>query len=302
MDRSTIKKSLLLEEISDREKRNIVIVLNEVVEIKGKKYLNIVGIDVFTGRVIKIVDTNGYQYGLHTFSEKFSTLDKESVIKATFKICKSEIYGNLFRITSEFIFLGYSNINKLYKKYKILYKTDNINFSTCFQDIFQFSELYKEKQYFFITKFKGTKIQFYKGKNNNTKYQLKMDTIFVDIIDNSIALSKVQNLYFKGFAIISIVCLSNGSKIVKAHRLVGNYLTEKNYIENEEKIKISLSKKDARKELKDARKKLKDEMDYFYKYEFKQFEEEAYAEEEAMYMIKEKLDSRSDEYDFYSEF
>jgi len=299
MDKSTIKKSLnkrlLFEEISDREKRNIVIVLNEVVEIKGKKYLNIVGIDVFTGRVIKIVDTNGSQYGLHTFNEKFSALDKESVIKATFKICKSEIYGNLLRINSEFICLGYSNINKLYKKYNILYKTDNISFSTCFEDIFQFSELHKEKQCFFITKFKGTKIQFYKGKNNNTKYQLKMDTIFVDIIDNSIALSKVENLYFKGFAIISIVCLSNGSKIVKAHRLIGNYLTEKKYIEIEEKNKISLLEKDERK-------KLEDEMDYFYKYKFKQFEEEAYAEEEVIYMIKEKFNSRSDEYDFYSEF
>lgn len=299
MDRSTSKESLnkrlLLEEISDREKRSIVIVLNEVVKIKGKKYLNIVGIDVFTGRVIKIVDTNGYQYGLHTFNEKFSALDKESVIKATFKICKSEIYGNLLRITSEFIFLGYSNINKLYKKYKILYKTDNINFLTCFQDIFQFSGFHEEKQYFFITNFKGTKIQFYKGKNNNTKYQLKMDTIFVDIIDNSIALSKVENLYFKGLAIISIVCLSNGSKIVKAHRLIGDYLTEEEYIEIGEKIKISLLEKDARK-------KLKDEMDYFYKYEIKQFEEESYAEEEAMYMIKEKVDSRIDEYDFYSEF
>lgn len=219
-----LDKKLMLKDLFEIQKRNVVILLNKKVEVKGRRYLELVGLDVFTGKVIKIVDTNGAQFGLHTYNDKVAKLAIKTVIQATFKIYNNDTCLNVLRITSDFKVLGRSMLGKLREKYEYVDSEIIIDFVNKFNTVFKCWDFYKNKYAYFITEFRGSKVQ-----KHNGKYQLKMDKNFVDIEKNVAELAKLENLYFRGWALIFVdYSESFGRPIIKVKEFYSsNFITEK---------------------------------------------------------------------------
>ena len=68
-----------LEKLDGKSKDSIrvIIIFYKAVEIVNKKkYLKILGIDVYTGTTVLIVDTNSMKYGLHSYQDSFINLKR----------------------------------------------------------------------------------------------------------------------------------------------------------------------------------------------------------------------------------
>jgi hypothetical protein len=233
VDERTLNNRFIISDISDKPARNIVILLNKPKQINNKKYLDIIGIDVFTGKVVKVVDTNGAELGLHTYNLSISNLKEQDVIQAMFKPYKNNKFLNLLRITSEYTALGKSNVSKLRNKYKALFWVHNnytiSDFVTNFNTVFKFLDYNRNTMFYALTRFAGTKLLPHLRKNGDKKYQLKMGKSFVDVLDKSISISKKKGLYYQGWAIISTFKDKSGKIFITAHRLLGKFYSEEEY-------------------------------------------------------------------------
>lgn len=275
-------KEFLMEDISFKKTRNIVIILNQevtkTIKFREVKYLKIIGIDVFTGKVIRIIDTNGAKFGLYTYNEKISKISINIVIQASFNNYNSDKYLNLLRITSDFRKLGESNIGKLYKKYNYViknYEVEHIyNFVKSFNDIKVFNNVNRNKDYNIVVRFNGSKVKEYQGKRGS-KYQLNMKYEFIDICDHDYNIRNKKEKYFKGLALISITTKPEKSKrIFKIEKLInGRFLDNEEYkLEKEEKEKRNKMEEEHNLELAMKWEKEMKEQEKFY-------DEELYYEE-----------------------
>jgi len=79
----------------DNSKRVIVLVDTSVKILNKRKYLKIIGIDVYSGTTVLIVDTNSMKFGLHSYEDAFINLKPLSVIKAPFQYVDSDEYSNV---------------------------------------------------------------------------------------------------------------------------------------------------------------------------------------------------------------
>lgn len=226
---STIDQKMLLEGFDGAMKRNIVIILCQKTKRGNKIFLRIIGIDVFTGKTVNIVDTNGSEHGLHSYSKEFAELSERAVIQAEFKMLANKFHLNTLRIVSPICILGKCNVRKLRDKYKQLYS--NIpNFVHSFDEVFEFCNSHKSSRSYFIVNFTGTKIQAYKNR-----YQLKMDNHFVDIRDIKFDLKQNGNEYYHGWAIVQCDVSSNGEYRFSAQHLFGKFLNKDEFKEYRKK-------------------------------------------------------------------
>lgn len=227
-DEKSLDEQFLIK-LGCRTLRKIVIACIKEKNIRGKKYLNIIGIDILTGIMVKIVDTNGAEYGFHSFKDEFLKLKRDDVIEAEFKEFYSKSYLNVLRIVSAFMVKGTCNIRNLNKKYKEI-QAANIfrnGFVWNFHTIFELARQHPKEEFYVITNFTGSKVHEYVRVSGEKKYQLKMDNIFVDI-EESMNWNEVKEKYFIGKSIISVI-QNIEHPIIKACRLMGKFVTEERY-------------------------------------------------------------------------
>lgn len=173
--------------------RTIVILKVFSIHINNKKYLKIIGIDVITASIVLIIDTNGKEYGAHSYNESMLKLKSNTVIKATFKYTLLDNYANVLRITSDYSIIGESDIIKLKSKYYGLHYN---NFINSFTEIDELLKLYKDKEFYTFTHFTGTQLRKFKQR-----YQIKMGKYFINFSDDK-NVSNFENLDFRGYALI----------------------------------------------------------------------------------------------------
>lgn len=219
----TIDERMLFDSFDGVTKRNIVIILCQKIKRGNKTFLRIIGIDVFTGKVVNIVDTNGSEYGLHSYHNELAKLKEQTVIQAEFKTIKSEFHLNTLRIVSPIRILGKCNVPKLKEKYQLLYPSIS-DFIHNFAEAFAFCSEHKNSRSYFIVNFTGTQIQPHKDR-----YQLKMDKYFVDIRDVTFDFKRNGNKFYHGWTILQCDAGVNGECRFSAQRLIGKFLTKEEF-------------------------------------------------------------------------
>lgn len=216
----TVNQKMLMNSFDGTSKRNIVIILCQKTIRDNKSFLRIIGIDVFTGKVVNIVDTNGREYGLHSYHSEFAKLEEQIAIQADFKMIASSFHLNTLRIVSPFRILGKSNVRKLKEKYERLY-SDIPDFIHEFKKVFEFCDSHKNSRSYFIVRFSNTKIQLHKDT-----YQLKMYKHFVNIRDAAFDYKQNEGKPYQGWVILQCDVNASGEYRFLARRLLGRFLTE----------------------------------------------------------------------------
>ena len=69
--------------------RNIAIISKRTYEQNSRKYLKIVGLDIFTGKIVSLIDNHGKSYGLCSYSEDCAKLKPRTVIKVPVELCEN---------------------------------------------------------------------------------------------------------------------------------------------------------------------------------------------------------------------
>lgn len=219
----TIDERMLFDSFDGVTKRNIVIILCQKIKKENKPFLRIIGIDVFTGKVVNVVDTNGSEYGLHSYHNELAKLKEQTVIQAEFKTIKNKFHLNTLRIVSPIRILGKCNVPKLKEKYQLLYPSIS-DFIHNFAEAFAFCSEHKNSRSYFIVNFTGTQIQPHKDR-----YQLKMDKYFVDIRDVTFDFKRNGNKFYHGWTILQCDAGANGECRFSAQRLIGKFLTKEEF-------------------------------------------------------------------------
>jgi len=219
----TIDKRMLFESFSGTIKRNIVIILCQTITIANKRFLRIIGIDILTGKVVNIVDTNGSEYGFHSYNKEFAKLSEQMVIQAQFKIIASDFHLNTLRIVSALRIIEKIKVSKLREKYVQSYP-NNSDFIHSFDDVFKFCDSHKNSRSYFIVNFTGTEVKLHKNK-----YQLKMNTYFVDIRDIKQDFTQIKEKYYHGWIVMQCDVDPNGEKNFLAQRLLGKFLNKQEF-------------------------------------------------------------------------
>lgn len=222
-------RNYVLGNILHQSIRNIVLVLNQVIKFKDKKYLELIGIDVYTGNVVKIVDTNGMKVGYHTFDKKIASIPRYTVIQSEFRNFENSNELNVIRIKDSIKILGKSDLIKLMKKYDYILMNYNVGFHsfiTSFDKVMEIYEASINKKFYAIVKFNNCLIKKYKDV-----YQLKLKNNFVNISNPNSAII-AQLPYFTGYSLITVMCLAERPQIT-SNILIGQYFNE----EESQKIK-----------------------------------------------------------------
>lgn len=212
-------KPILIQDINATDTRNILILMIKKINNQNKNYLKIIGIDIFTGITVNIVDTNGSKIGLHSYQGDLAKLQPSSIIQAKFRMFESDYHLNTLRIVSTFKILGQSNINQFINKYYRLSLMHPNNITISFDNVLNFLNEHHSSKCNFMVNFTGTQLKKYKGK-----YQFKMKDLFVNIdeeIYNNHLLDS-EDTYFKGWMLIEFVVNING--VIKATAQISHLL------------------------------------------------------------------------------
>ena len=208
------------EEVTDSE-RCIAIISVSKVCIKKETHLRIIGIDAISSKLVTIVDTNGMKYNLHSYTLSFMNMNgKMTTIKARFKFINENRSFNILKLVSKFEIIGdqpIRNIIELSKKYKCLF---NKSIITEYSQIKRFSYNYADRQINFLMNFSRSQIRKYKEN-----YQINMHDDYFNIYDDDCNIKEKENLYFRGWALISWTNY-NGKPRYHIIKLLGNYYNE----------------------------------------------------------------------------
>lgn len=202
--------------------RVIVLVYTSVEIVNKGKYLKIIGIDVYTGTTVLIVDTNSMKLGLHSYQDYFVKLKPYSVIKAPFKYVESDEYFNVLRITGIFELLGNSKIEPLKEKYDLLGYT---SFVKPFDEIDKYyaDDINNKKKLHIIVRFSGTQLI-----PHNNKEQLKMGAHFANIHED-LDVSTYSGYWYIGLALLTCRKNQKGSYNITILELNGEFYDEDEY-------------------------------------------------------------------------
>lgn len=154
----TVRKyyDVFLSNLNGQDSRNIAIISNRICEQKGRKYLKIVGLDIFTGKIVTLIDNHGKNYGLCSYSEDCAKLKSRMVIKVPVELCENVFVQqgknqsvklfNVLRMKGKYEILGTTNWFELRKKYEELRNsTESESFKLLVEPIsvFKVFELFK---------------------------------------------------------------------------------------------------------------------------------------------------------------
>lgn len=220
-----LRERFCLESLNGHEDRNIVLIVIAKVEKGGRNYLRLAGIDVFSGRIVRIVDTNGLPYGLHTYDVKLAKLPEQTVIKAKFQLLPKSENVNTIRIQSQYTLLGRSNIGKLLRKYEEVFGGNfPKTFPLSFDEIFELARIFKGQQFYVMANFTGTRLSCQaRAVTNSCKAQIKMGNYFVDVEDRRVHLEKKVGYFYIGWANLFVDVNKEGKVKITAFRLAGKF-------------------------------------------------------------------------------
>lgn len=128
----TLRKyyDVFLSDLNGQNIRNIAIISNRICEQKGRKYLKIVGLDIFTGKIVTLIDNHGKNYGLCSYSEDCAKLKSRMVIKVPVELCE-----NVFVQTSKNQSVKLFNALKIKGKYEVLGTTNWFNLKEKYEEL-----------------------------------------------------------------------------------------------------------------------------------------------------------------------
>lgn len=159
--------------------RNIAIILNKKVKLQGKDYLEIVGLDIATCRIVKLVDSFGLKHNLCSFSQELYQHQKSSVLKVPCKLVDPSLSANTFRVVGNPQLLGKTNFIKLMRKYESCAKI-NANYTVPTSFVYELANYVGEKEFYIQIAIKSL-IKKHIRKDNSAKYQIKIESTFADI-------------------------------------------------------------------------------------------------------------------------
>ena len=226
---------LLTKELFDmaRNERPEITTRNIYILSAKKKYkqMKIIGIDIYTGRLVIIVDNNNKVLGLHKYDENFEKV-VGSVIKAKFEWFSD----NEFIIKSEIQVLGSAQLNQLIEKYHVVC---NYSLLSSFEEVIEISNNISTLNIPLMVKFTDTILKKY-----NDNYQLKMLNKFVNVIEKNDAIENNIGKHFSGIALINWKTTLNGNRKYFCSEFWGKYSNdiERNTIPLSKKIPITYKK------------------------------------------------------------
>ena len=245
----TVRKyyDVFLSNLCGHDIRNIAIISNRICEQKGRKYLEIVGLDIFTGKIVSLIDNHGKNYGLCSYSEECAKLKSRMVIKVAVELCENLFVQagskkqsiklfNALRIKGKYEVLGTTNWFALKEKYNQLhYSSENKLFKLLIEPIsvFKVFELFKnceDLSLYIPVRFPGThyiktddsRVSLY---NPETGKSFKFISATKKLLDNT-------GKYIDGIVIAKIIIANNKITVLIDKAIVCKYLrysmTERN--------------------------------------------------------------------------
>ena len=194
----------------ENEYRTIAILTNKKISVRGRYYLEIVGRDIQTCRIVKLVDYYGIDRELCSFSSEMSSYQKSSVIKAPCKYICLPDSANVLQIVGKPQRLGKTNFSKLREKYNSLLSSCTVDYLTRQSDINDLFEISGKKSFYVQVVIKSTIKKQYR-KDGSKKYQFKIENSFADIDFrcNSFCPEKHEDEFYSGFGLLRIHNLNN---------------------------------------------------------------------------------------------
>ena len=228
---------VFLSDLCGCETRNIAIISNRIYKHKGRKYLDIVGLDISTGKIISLIDNHGRNYGLCSYSEDWAKLKTKTVIKVPVELCENVFIQtktnqkirslNTLRIKGKFEILGktnWVNLKDKYEEVEYLTKSDSFKLLVRPVTIFKVFELFKNCKNSLIyipvrfpgthyIKVSGSKVSLY---NPETRKSFNFISATKKLLDNS-------GKYMDGIVIAKVIIADNKITVLINNSIICEY-------------------------------------------------------------------------------
>ncbi len=228
---------VFLSDLCGHDIRNIAIISNRICEQKGRKYLKIVGLDIFTGKIVSLIDNHGKNYGLCSYGEDCAKLKSRMVIKVPVELCENVFAQagkkqsvklfNALRIKGKFEVLGTTNWFALKEKYEELhYSSESELFKLLVEPIsaFKVFELFKnceDSSIYIPVRFPGT--HYIKTEDSGVSlYNPETEKSF-DFISATKKLLDNTGKYMDGIVIAKIIIANNKITVLIDKAIICKY-------------------------------------------------------------------------------
>ena len=228
---------VFLSDLHEYDTRNVAIISNRICVRKGHKYLEIIGLDIFSGKIISLIDNHGKIYGLCSYSENWARLKPKTVIKVPVELCETVFVQtmenqniqlfNALRIKGEYKILGTTNWVTLMDKYKevqILTGSDSFELIVDPVTIFKVFELFKncENSSIYIpVRFPGTHRINISGSNVSL-YNPETEKSF-NFISSTKKLLDNSGKYLNGLVIAKVIVADNKTTVLIDSTIICEY-------------------------------------------------------------------------------
>ena len=207
------KDLILLSDLEGRNVRNIAIMYIKTEYRNNDKFLLILGVDIFTQKFVRLVDTYGKQYGLCKYCDDFKNVRRKTLIKVPCKMHDGP-YLNTLRIVGSITIIGETDFGKLLRKFYITQPMAFMFFPYSKIDVPCFMSILKNnpgKEFYARVEISST-IKKHQGKKYQIKFSLGEINRFADILDEKFLNNKhnLDGRFIKGIALAKGV-LVNGS-------------------------------------------------------------------------------------------
>ena len=211
-----------------RQEKDILILAIASVKQKEREYLRIIGLDIWNGRVVTIVDTNGGAYGLHSYQDSWTKIPENSIIQGYFMDYVSSQYPHAIRVVSEISVLSTPDaqdpkapvcaLSGTFGEKTARYNERYIPCNTYdFSYVASFCKKHPSSFCYFLIDIKPSQVRRY-----NDKYQIRQHEYFVDIAP-ALTPSIHENLFYKGLTLVECRVRSDGRYRMTAFRMYGDF-------------------------------------------------------------------------------
>ena len=194
-----------------------IILLNNVEIHNKQKYLLIVGQDLKTKSIFKLIDTHGMNFELYKYCDNWAQIQKGDVIRLKCVHYDSNICNNVLRVRSNY------ELVKSVNYYEEIIKTDSIEYVFSEQEehileIYDFKYMkFDKKSYskysFELLRLENIELIKYLNNENKIKYQLDIpmdfSNFYADIILTDSSVDNRVGHYYSGFVLMQFAVKNN---------------------------------------------------------------------------------------------
>ena len=194
-----------------------IILLNNVEIHNKQKYLLIVGQDLKTKSIFKLIDTHGMNFELYKYCDNWAQIQKGDVIRVKCVHYDSNICNNVLRVRSNY------ELVKSVNYYEEIIKTDSIEYVFSEQEehileIYDFKYMkFDKKSYskysFELLRLENIELIKYLNNENKIKYQLDIpmdfSNFYADIILTDSSVENRVGHYYSGFVLMQFAVKNN---------------------------------------------------------------------------------------------